>query len=222
MNWKTFALILLLPMKLFGQSPMTFIYDADHLKTIHENAAIRYSSEQYHISQLQSTKKSVDDISTNLSGVALVQGVIHNSLTQVDQALKSSRAVLYVYRITDDIYSLSAQLFQQAQQQPWLLLFAEDISGSLKDRSVKLALEVSDFILKEGSNTLMNHEKRDFLIRKITIELQVIRALIFSIHRSMHWTKINGMYRSLNPYANFINTDRQKAQQIIRMYHLLK
>ena len=222
MKSKAFILIVLLPLKLFAQSPVTFIYDANHLKTINENAAVRYSSEQYHISELQSTKKSVDDISTNLSGVVLVQGVIHNSLTQVDHALKSSRAVLYVYRITEDIYNLSMQLFRQAQQQPWLLLFAQDISSSLKDRSVRLALEVSDFILKEGDNIIMDHEKRDFLIRKITLELQVIRALIFSIHRSMQWTKINGMYRTLNPYADFINTDRQKAQQIIRMYHLLK
>lgn len=222
MNIKAFIPIMLLPFKLFSQSPVTLIYDANHLKTINENAAIRYSSEQYHLSQITSAKKSLNDISTNLSGVVLLHGIIHKSLTQVDAVLKSSRAVLYVYRITEDILNLSAKLFQQAREEPWLLLFAEDISRSLKERSIKVALEMSDLVLKEGNNIIMDHEKRDFLIRKITIELQVIRALIFSVSRSMYWTKVNGLYRSLNPYADFINTDRQKAQEIIRLYNYMK
>ncbi len=222
MKNKVFLLILLFPITLAAQSPVTLIYDAGHLKIINQNAAVRYSSEQYHLSLLTHTKKSVEDISINLSSMLLLQGIIHKSLTQVDAAFKSSRAVLYIYRITDEIFDLSNQAFQQAKQEPWLLLFAEDIARALKDRSIKVALEISDFVLKEGNNILMDHAKRDFLLRKVTLELQVIRALIFSINRSMHWTRLNGIYRSLNPYSQFINTDRQKAQEIIRLSRLLK
>lgn len=222
MKNKAILLIFLFPITLAAQSPVTFIYDAGHLKIINQNAAVRYSSEQHHLSQLAHTKKSVDDISINLSSMLLLQSVIHKSLIQVDAALKSSRAVLYIYRVTDEIYDLSNQVFLQAKHEPWLLLFAEDIARALKDRSIKVALEISDFVLKEGNNILMDHAKRDFLLRKVTLELQLIRALIFSINRSMYWTRVNGFYRSLNPYAQFINTDRQKAQEIIRLSRLLK
>lgn len=207
---------------LHAQGIATLIYDANHLKIINENAAIRYSAENYHNTLMTDIKNGMENINLNLSALVVVQGIIHKSLTQVDQALKSSKAVLNISKLIQEIYAESTLIFQQARGAPWLLLFAEQSTTSFKDRSVKLALEVSDFVLKEGSNVLMDFEKRDYLLRKITLELKVIRALMFSIHKSMYWAKINGITRSLNPYSNFINMDKIKAEEIIRYYKLLK
>jgi len=205
-----------------AQAIATLIYDANHLKIINENAAIRYSSENYHNSLLTEINHGIENININLNALVVVQGIINKSLTQVDQAFKSSIAVINISKLIQEIYAESALIFQQAQNQPWLLLFAEQSTISFKDRGVKLALEVTDFILKEGNNILMDYEKRDYLLKKITLELKVIRALTFSIHRSMYWAKINGITRSINPYTSFINMDKLKADEILRSYHYLK
>lgn len=207
---------------LHAQSVATVIYDANHMNRINENAAIRYSSENYHNTLIKQIRTNMDNIKINLNALVVVQGVIHKSLTQVDQALKSSKAVINIGKLIQEIYSEGTLMFQQAQNEPWLLLFAQQSSTDFKERSVKLALEVSDFILKEGSNVLMDYEKRDYLLRKITLELKVIRALMFSIHRSIYYAKINGIIRSINPYASFINMDKLKAEEILRYYQLLK
>ena len=68
----------------------------------------------------------------------------------------------------------------------------------------------------------MDYQKRDYLLNKISLELKVIRALIFSMHRAIYWAKINGIVKSINPYASFINTDKQKADEILRFYNLSK
>ncbi|WP_208734385.1 hypothetical protein [Sphingobacterium siyangense] len=68
----------------------------------------------------------------------------------------------------------------------------------------------------------MDYEKRDHLMRKIILELKVIRALVFSMERSMYYAKINGVLKMANPYRNFINMDKRKADEIIRNYYLLK
>ncbi|MCA5004043.1 hypothetical protein [Sphingobacterium bovistauri] len=212
--------ILLKP--LCAQSLVTVIFDANHLRVINENASVRIASENYHKSLLNHIKTQVEDINTNLSAVVLVKNIIHESLTHIDEGLKSSIQVVGITRIVEDIYNQSNEILQQAAQAPWLLLFAEQASRSFKDRSIKLAVEVSDFILKEGAKILMDYQKRDYLLSKISLELKVIRALMFSMHRSIYWAKVNGIIKSVNPYASFINMDKQKADEILRFFNMLK
>ncbi|WP_254526844.1 MULTISPECIES: hypothetical protein [unclassified Sphingobacterium] len=148
--------------------------------------------------------------------------MIHRSLTEVDRALKSGRSALHIARLVQDIATHSTKMLETAKGEPWLLLFAEDVARQLKDRGINLAAEVSDFVLQEGKNVLMDYEKRDHLMRKIILELKVIRALVFSMERSMYWAKINGVLKTANPYRNFINMDKRKADEIIRNYYLIK
>jgi len=201
---------------------VSVIHDANHLRIINENAAVRLSAESYHRSLLSQINQQVDNININLSAVVLVKNIIHQSLTHIDQGLKSSIQVVSIGKLVEEIYKESSLVLQQAASAPWLLLFAEQASKSFKDRSLKLALEVSEFVLKEGADILMDYQKRDYLLNKISLELKVIRALIFSMHRAIYWAKINGIVKSINPYASFINTDKQKADEILRYYNLLK
>lgn len=201
---------------------VSVIHDANHLRIINENAAVRLSAESYHRSLLSQINQQVDNININLSAVVLVKNIIHQSLTNIDQGLKSSIQVVGIGKLVEEIYKESSLVLQQAASAPWLLLFAEQASKSFKDRSLKLALEVSEFVLKEGADILMDYQKRDYLLNKISLELKVIRALIFSMHRAIYWAKINGIIKSINPYASFINTDKQKADEILRYYNQLK
>ena len=201
---------------------VSVIHDANHLRIINENAAVRLSAESYHKSLLSQINQQVDNININLSAVVLVKNIIHQSLTHIDQGLKSSIQVVSIGKLVEEIYKESSLVLQQSASAPWLLLFAEQASKSFKDRSLKLAAEVSEFVLKEGADILMDYQKRDYLLNKISLELKVIRALIFSMHRAIYWAKINGIVKSINPYASFINTDKQKADEILRYYNQLK
>lgn len=222
---KTQLIILLficLSTSVFGQSYVTIVYDAKHLAIVNENGAVRLVSEQAHNNMLGNIRGSIDDISVNLSSVVLVQNMINRSLTEVDRALKSGRSVLHISKLVQGIATLSTKMLETAKGEPWLLLFAEDVARQLKDRGINLAAEVSEFVLQEGKNVLMDYEKRDHLMRKIILELKVIRALVFSMERSMYWAKAGGALKTANPYRNFINMDKRKADEIIRNYYLLK
>lgn len=220
----TFLSILLFTMhtQASSQSYVTIIIDTDHLAIVNENGAVRLASEITHNSMLGSIRGSIEDINLNLSSLVLVQRMIHSSLTQVDQALKSGQSVLHISRLVSDIAKHSEDALKIAVGDPWLILFAEDIVRQMKDRSLRLASEVSDFVLKEGSNVLMDYEKRDQLLRKVIQELKVIRALLFGIQRSMYYAKVNGFIKTANPYRSFINIDKLKAEEIIRNYKQLK
>lgn len=205
-----------------AQSYVTIIIDAKHLAIVNENGAVRLASEMAHNNMLGNIRTRIDDINVNLSSVVLVQRMIHRSLAEVDAALRTGRSALHVARLVRDIATYTDRMLDAAKGEPWLLLFAEDAARQLKNRGIGLATDVSDFILKEGSNVLMDYGKRDALLRKVILELKVIRALVFSMERSMYWAKANGLVRMANPYSGFINMDRRKAEEIIRNYRLLK
>ncbi|WP_343556285.1 hypothetical protein [Sphingobacterium sp.] len=205
----------------YGQGT-TVISDSRHLAIVNENAAVRYAAEGTHNSYLSTINQKIDDIKINISSVILVQDMVYRSLVEVNSALRAGLTVRQISGIASEIIRECDLMVKTASNSPHLLLFAEDVAAHMKSRGVNLAMEVSDFILKEGSNVLMDYEKRDALLRKIVLELRVMRALAFSMQRSMERAKILGMLRMLNPYQGFINQDTRLADDIIYKIKILK
>lgn len=198
------------------------VFDRDHFNIVNENGAVRLAAENTHNSYLSTINNRLSDINLNISSVILVQNMIRSSLMEVNQALRSGIAVTQIGQISAEIIRDSNKMIEIAGSEPHLLLFAEDVARQMKNRGVNLVTEVADFVLKEGSNVLMDYEKRDALLRKIILQLKVMRALTYSMHRSIYWAKINGVLKTANPYQNFINQDTRLVNDILFKYNLLK
>ncbi|WP_431293356.1 hypothetical protein [Pedobacter sp. P26] len=198
------------------------VFDRNHFDIVNENGAVRLAAENTHNSYLNTINNRLNDININLSSVVLVQNMILSSLSQVDGALRHAIAVRQIGEICTDIYTESGELVEMAKDNPALLLFAEDVARQLKDRGVRLVSEVSSFILKEGENVLMDFEKRDALLKKIALELRVMRALVFSMKKSIYWARVNGLLKTANPFRFYMNQDKWLVDELIRKYNLLK
>lgn len=216
------AYLLLCSVLCHAQSYVTIIYDRKHLAIVGQNAAARSAAEITHGSYLGTIRDRLEDINLNVSSVVMVQEMIHRALTEVDQALRSGLTVRQIGQIGTEIVHECNLMLQTARDEPYLLLFAEDVARQMKNRGVNLATEVSEFVLKEGQNVLMDYEKRDALLRKIVLELRVMRALAYSMHRAMYYAKLRGILRSVNPYSEFINRDRRMVDDIIYKVKILK
>jgi len=198
------------------------VFDRGHFNIVNENGSVRLAAENTYNGYLSTINSRLSDINLNLSAVVTVQSIILSSLTQVDQGLKNAIAVKQIGSLVAEIALESSEMIEMAKSDPHLLLFAEEVSRQLKDRGIKLFSEVSALVLKEGENVLMDFEKRDALLKKIALELRVIRALVFSVKKSMYWAKSNGVLRSLNPYQGFINQDLRLGNEILFKSKLLK
>src|SRR5690606_35213387 len=103
-----------------------------------------------------------------------------------------------------------------------LMLIAEEGAREYKTRTTNLSAEDNAIVLKGGKHNLMNAGERAKLLNRIRTELTILRGVAFGMHRSMYWAKQRGILNSLNPYAGFINIDKQIADDIIRNSRLLK
>lgn len=193
----------------------TVVFDQNHFTIVNANSAMRNVSEIGYHKTLDIIKQNTDDIILNSSSLAMVQTMIVNSLTQVNEGFKDAIQIRIIGETVLDITSVSAEAFQLASGNPVLFLFTEEYTSQAKTRSIQLVTEVSGLILKEGENLLMNYNVRDELLNTVQKELQVILALVISARNSIYWAKTNGVIRSLNPYQSYINQDLALINDIL-------
>lgn len=198
------------------------VYDKKHFQTVNENAVARQAAELTHNQYLEKINQNLQTINMNVGSVVVAQTIIFDGLSNVNSALKNGLAVQQLGTIVADLINYSNQMVQMGRSEPYLLLFAEDFGNQMKARSVRLVTEVSGFVLQEGSNILADYNSRDQLLRKVTQELQLLVSLAYGAWKAMYWAKEWGIVKSLNPFQNFINKDRQHVEDIIREARYLK
>ena len=109
-----------------------------------------------------------------------------------------------------------------AKSDPVLLLFAQKGAQDFEARAVTLAADVSAFVLKGGSNNLMDSGERGKLLNHIASEMRILRGIAYGMDRAMYWAEMNGIFRSLNPWATWQNEDVQIANSVLNNAKYLK
>lgn len=198
------------------------VFDQQHFTIVNENGFARLSSELAMQGIVNQMNKSLDDIKTNTGALILTQELVYRALSAVDQSLKTTLAVKEISALIVEIFSDSKQMLRFAAAHPQLLVFAEDIAVRLKERSLRLAKDVSIVALQSRGDLLLDFQKRDALIKKISLELKLIRALVFSMHKSMYWAAQRSLLAQVNPFKDFVNLDKRLAGQIILNAKTLK
>lgn len=145
-----------------------------------------------------------------------LQRQIYQGLSEVSAAVRSLLAIRDIAEISVDIVADVDKATALAGNNPVLLLFAESAAREFKRRGTALATEVSSFVLQGGANNLMDSGERAKLLNRIRTELMILRGVAYGMHRTMYWANQRGILHSLNPYAGYINVDRQIADDIIR------
>ncbi len=192
------------------------VFDAQHLHSVIENTAARSGAESTHKNYLDKINDQIDKLNGNVGTVLLAQRTVYNALSNVDGALKNGLAVKNIALIISELQRNIGQAIMLARREPYLLLFAEKMSGVMTQRALALSHEVTRFTLNDGGKVLMDLNARDQLLRKITQHLQVLNGLAYSTWKCMFWAKQRGVIASTMPFSSYISADRAFIAQILQ------
>ena len=198
------------------------VFDAQHFLAVQENQAVRMSAEATHQQYLGKINDNVNTVNTNVSSVVAAQTLIYNSLANVSSALKDGLMVKNIATTTSDIVYYMDQALQMAKEDPMLLLVAEKIQNEFGPKATAMVSDISGFILKEDGNVLADYNGRDQLLRKVVQQLQILDGMAYGAWKTMYWAKERGVFKTLNPFAAYINKDAAYATQIIQNAKYLK
>ncbi len=172
--------------------------------------------------QLNLIQKGQLAVSGQLLIVNDLQNKIYKGLSEVASVINNITTIKEIAECGTDIINDVGQSVKLAKSDPILLLFAEQGARDFETRAASLAAEVSAFALKGGSNNLMDSGERGKLLNHIAEELRILRGIAYGMERSMYWAKINGVLRTLNPWAEWQNQDVRIANDVLTNARYLK
>jgi hypothetical protein len=161
-------------------------------------------------------------ITGQLTIVNKLQNDILTGLNQVASVINNLEAIKDIADCGTDIVRDVEQSITLAQSDPVLLLFAEQGARNFETRAVALAADVSAFVLKGGNSNLMDSGERGKLLNHIASEMRILSGIAYGMDRAMYWAKMNGIWRSLNPWATWQNEDERIANDVINNAKYLK
>jgi hypothetical protein len=161
-------------------------------------------------------------VSGQLVIVNNLQNKIYQGLSQVASVINNLSTIKEIAECGSDIISDVESSVKLAKSDPVLLLFAEQGARDFETRATILAADVSAFVLKGGKGNLMDSGERGKLLNHITDEMRILRGIAYGMSRAMYWAKINGIFRSLNPWAEWQNQDIRIANDVLTNAKYLK
>ena len=186
------------------------------------NAAIINGQLNTTNSKLDLIQKGQLAVTGQLVIVNNLQNKIYQGLSQVASIINNLSTIKEIAECGSDIITDVESSVKIAQSDPVLLLFAEQGARDFETRSASLAADVSAFVLKGGTNNLMDSGERGKLLNHIAEQMRILRGIAYGMGRAMYWAKINGIFRSLNPWAEWQNQDVRIANDVLTNAKYLK
>lgn len=178
--------------------------------------------------QLNTTNNKLDliqkgqlAVTGQLTIVNDLQNRIYQGLSQVASVINNLTTIKEIAECGTDIVNDVEASVTLAKSDPVLLLFAEQGARDFETRAATLAADVSSFVLK-GGNNLMDSGERGKMLNHIANEMRILRGIAYGMDRAMYWAKINGIFRSLNPWAEWQNQDVRIANDVLTNAKYLK
>lgn len=150
-----------------------------------------------------------------------LQNKIYQGLSQVASIINNLTTLKEIAECGTDIVNDVEASVSLARSNPVLLLFAEQGARDFQTRAAMLAGEVTAFVLK-GGNNLMDSGERGRMLNHIADNMRILRGIAYGMNRAMYWAKINGIFRSLNPWAEWQNQDVRIANDVLTNAKYLK
>ena len=179
--------------------------------------------------QLNTTNNKLDliqkgqlAVSSQLVIVNNLQNDIYKGLSQVASVVNNLTTIKDIADCGTDIVNDVEASITLAKSDPVLLLFAQKGAQDFESRAVTLAADVSAFVLKGGNNNLMDSGERGKLLNHIASEMRILRGIAYGMDRAMYWAQMNGIFRSLNPWATWQNEDVRIANSVLNNAKYLK
>lgn len=206
---------------LFGVTPATsqqIVINDKLLSQITVNHGVRLASEQTFLDSYKKQKELYDDINNKTTQVIAIQEYIYQQLKNVNSALSQSKKLIYMYQYLGKIVSNSNKMMDLSAQHPEYAVLLSKYYVEIGKQVLKLQQEVTQDILNEDKDFLMDAMDREMLIEKVFTRVRNIHGnVLYIILRLETAKKIPYLYQ-VPVLRNYINVDRAIVGDIIQKY----
>ena len=188
------------------------------LSQITVNHGVRLVSEQTFLDSYKKQKELYDEINNKITQVIAIQEYIYQQLKNVNSALTQSKKLIYLYQYLGKVANNSNKMLDLSAQHPEYAVLVSKYYVEIGKQALKLKQEVTQDILNENKDFLMDPMDREMLIEKVFTRVRNINGnILYIILRLENAKKIPYLYQ-IPKLRNYINIDRAIVGDIITKY----
>ncbi len=188
------------------------------LTQLTKDHAVRLASEQTFLDSYEKQKELYDEINNKTTQIIAIQEYIYQQLKNVNSALTQSKKLVYLYQYLGKIVTNSNKMLDLSAQHPEYAILVSKYYVEIGKQVLKLQQEVSQDILNEDKDFLMDAMDREMLIEKIFTRVRNINGnILYIILRLQNAKKIPYLYQ-IPVLRNYINIDKAIVGGIITKY----
>ena len=146
-----------------------------------------------------------------------IQNKILKGLKEVSGTLQNGIQVKEIYSELNKCYNYSSQVVQLASQHPQYTIFGVKASQKTYEQSLKIVTDVSD-ILASGELNLATAGDRYKILHNISENVKNLKLWLLAIKLRLEKANRLGFWNSINPFAGYINTDKDIVENIMNRY----
>ena len=182
------------------------------------NHGVRLGSEQAFLNSYEKQKELYDDIKNKTAQVIAIQEYIYQQLKNVNSALTQSKKLIYLYQYLGKVANNSNKMLDLSAQPPEYAVLVSKYYVEIGKQTLKLKQEVTQDILNENKDFLMDPMDREMLIEKVFTRVRNINGnILYIILRLENAKKIPYLYQ-VPVLRNYLNIDRAIVGDIIQKY----
>ncbi len=182
---------------------------------------VRLASEKTFLDSYEKQKQLYDDIKNKTAQVIAIQEYIYLQLKNVNLAFTQSKRLIYLYQYLGKIITNSNRMLKLSAQHPEYAVLVSKYYTEIGIQTMKLKQEISQDILNENKDFLMDASDREMLIEKVFTRVRNINGnILYIILRLENAKKIPYLYQ-VPVIRNYMNIDKAIVGDIITKYQYL-
>ena len=211
----TFGIFIFLGISVSGQQ---IVINDQLLAQLTKDHAVRLASEQTFLDSYQKQKQLYDDINNKTTQIIAIQEYVYQQLKNVNSALTQSKKLIYLYQDLGKIVNNSNKMLNLSAQHPEYAVLVSKYYVEIGQQTMKLQQEVTQDILNENKDFLMDAMDREILIEKVFTRVRNINGnILYIILRLENAKKIPYLYQ-VPVLRNYLNIDKAIVGDIITKY----
>ena len=188
------------------------------LSQIKLNHGVRLASEQAFLDSYEKQKELYDEINNKTTQIIAIQEYIYQQLKNVNSALTQSKKLIYLYQYLGKIATNSNKMLDLSAQHPEYAVLVSKYYTEIGKQVIKLQQEVTQDVLNEDKDFLMDAMDREMLIEKVFTRVRNINGnILYIILRLENAKKIPYLFQ-VPVLRNYLNVDKAIVGDIIQKY----
>jgi hypothetical protein len=201
-----------MPILIHAQS---LVIHNDLIETQTKNSAYKIAWNELYGQKLDAIKKDREKTSSFLGIIQEIQEKILNTLSNVDDAIKNSKALFYISKKVPLIFTNLQKSMVAAVGKPYSAVFVSEQIPIFTVRISNIINYLKQQVLSSDEQILIDQAARDRFVRNVYDEINVLYQLSNSIYRAIESANFQDAVNKIIPYQTYINIDRMIIRNIL-------